>query len=254
MHNFRKQQNEKAYWLYGKHSVLSALNNPNRKITQLLVTNNSIKFFNLKNIDIKDLGVNYKIIQKEEISRIIEMPGVLHQGVALKVLPIIQRSFYEMLQILKQKQKSIVVILDQILDPHNIGAIIRTAAAFGVDVVINTKNNSPEENSTLVKSSSGAFEIIPYIQVVNLISTIKELKSIGYWVIGLTHTANSNINNISLDFEKIAIILGSEEKGLRKLSSKHCDLLTRINISNSVESLNVSNAAAIALHKIALNL
>ena len=149
----------------------------------------------------------------------------------------------------KIKKKSILLFLDQITDPQNIGAIIRSALAFNVDAVITTKDNAPNESASLMKATSGAFEIVPYIQVTNLARTLDNIKKHGYWVIAVTQHADCLINNLS-HFDKVALLLGAEGKGIRNVNLKHSDMKVRINISNKLQSLNVSSAAAISLYSI----
>lgn len=247
-----KHEKLNNYWVYGKYPVLHILKNENRKVNQLLLSDNAVRFLELNGLEVSSFKDIYQIMHNYEISKLVNIDNLSHQGIAVNVSPILQPDLYSLTKKTREKKRSTIVILDQIVDPHNIGAIIRSSAAFGADAVMNTRDNSPAENATILKSACGAFESMPYVQVTNLSSAIKDLKSTGYWIIGLTHHAKQDIKSINIDFEKIAIILGSEEKGIRKLSIKQCDLLLKISISQTrnVESLNVSNAAAIALYHI----
>ena len=141
-----------------------------------------------------------------------------------------------------------MVILDQVTDPHNIGAIVRSAAAFSADAVILTEYNSPSENNTIVKCAAGACESVPLVKVTNLASCMKTLKKEGYWIIGLDGHTETELNQ-SIFSDKIALVLGSEGTGMRKLTKDNCDYIAKIKISSNLESLNVSNAAAIALYE-----
>ncbi len=141
-----------------------------------------------------------------------------------------------------------VLILDQVTDPHNVGAIIRSAAAFGARAIITTDRHAPPESGTLAKSASGALEVLPWVRVTNLSRALDSLAEMGYWRLGLDGTAEMSIREA--DFGKnIALVMGAEGRGLRKGSRTHCDALIKLPIRRTVESLNVSNAAAIALYE-----
>ena len=140
-----------------------------------------------------------------------------------------------------------VAILDQITDPQNIGAIIRSAAAFGITKLLLPADNTPEENASIAKAASGALETVQIAKVVNLKMAIEILKKKGFWIVGLDAHGNNDLNDLA-KFNKVAIIIGSEDKGLRPLTIKSCDLLVKIPISEKVESLNASNAASIIFY------
>ena len=142
-----------------------------------------------------------------------------------------------------------MLILDQILDPHNLGAIIRTAVAFGVENIIITSYNSVKDTPVVAKTSVGLNEIVNLIEVVNLNNAIKDLKKIGYFIIGLDGEAKIEINKIT-DNKNLALVLGNEGRGIRDLVKKNCDELVKIPMSNAVESLNVSVASAIAIYEL----
>jgi 23S rRNA (guanosine2251-2'-O)-methyltransferase len=145
-----------------------------------------------------------------------------------------------------------IVILDQISDPHNVGAIMRTAAAFNAAAIIIAKNNAPDESANIAKIACGTMEITPIIKVVNITKTMEQIKEYGYWCIGLDGHAKQSISSSNLP-DKLALVLGSEGKGIRKLVKQTCDLLVTIPMNPNVESLNVSNAAAISLYEISRN-
>jgi 23S rRNA (guanosine2251-2'-O)-methyltransferase len=143
---------------------------------------------------------------------------------------------------------NLVVVLDQVQDPHNVGAVMRSASAFGASVVINTFRNSPPEGGVLAKSASGAMEMVRYIRVRNLADSISYLKTQGFWVIGLGGEATESITIVK-KYDKIALVMGAEGKGLRQKTRDFCDLIANIPIRREQESLNISNAAAIALYE-----
>lgn len=195
--------------------------------------------------------INAEVVTHQAICKIAGFYDVVHQGVALLVETLCQPSIDELLNRVNTKKTSCVVILDQVTDPNNVGAIIRSALAFSVDAIIVPQNQAAKESSALVKASSGAFERVPMIYVVNLASAIKQFKSSGYWVLGLSGNAKGDLSSFQKYFDgKVAIVLGSEGSGMRRLTSESCDLLAKITISSEMENLNISCAAAIALYEI----
>lgn len=233
-------------WLYGKHSCITALKNSNRKCNKLLMTKEFLK----ENPHILSLkhNINYDIVTANIIINEISDKHATHQGIALLVNKLETPNIIDLINHNNKQKKRCFIILDQITDPHNIGAILRSAAAFAIEAVITTKDNAPAENSTLAKTASGAMEIVPYIKVTNLVKTIDLFQQHGFWSIGLSCDAQDDIERISMP-DKSLIIFGSEDKGLRELTKKKCDYLAKIKMSNHIDSLNVSNAAAIILNK-----
>ncbi len=235
----KKLDSKNYYYIYGKHPVFSALNNPKRQIKNILCTQ-MIFDTNKKLISSKP----YKIVNNDVLSKKIENQH--HQGIAAEVKPIFSHNI-EDINIKNLKCK--IAILDQITDPQNIGAIIRSAAAFNIDAIILTLDNSPNENGTIAKAACGTLELIKIIKVTNLNSCIHYLKKHSFWIIGLTGEANDYFTD-KLISEKIALVFGSEDKGMRRLVQENCDHLAKIPISDKVESLNVSNAASIIFHSL----
>ena len=231
----------------GVITVDSAINNPVREIFELLLTKNNLRNLNKYKGIIENKGIRVRILTSKEISQYVDTEESVHQGIAIKVKKLAPLLIERVLE--KIKKKSILLFLDQITDPQNIGAIIRSALAFNVDAVITTKDNAPTENATLVKATAGAFELIPYIQVVNLTRTLNDIKKHGYWVVAVTQDADIPINSLN-NFDRVALLLGAEGKGIRNINLKHSDMKVRINISNKLQSLNVSNATAISLYQI----
>ncbi|WPX97274.1 23S rRNA (guanosine(2251)-2'-O)-methyltransferase RlmB [Candidatus Bandiella euplotis] len=237
-----------TYWLYGKHPVEAAMNNPKRQILQIFGTKNTMASIQKYAQIIKERRIEVSILESSsEMSKYIAIEESVHQGIAVKVKKL-ELVFIE--QILKKiDKKSILLVLDQVTDPQNVGAVIRSSLAFGADAVITTKDNAPSENANLVKGSAGAFELIPYVQVTNLARTLNDLKKHGYWIVAITQNGSVPINKLN-DFDRVVLLLGAEGKGIRDVNLKQSDVQARINISDRLQSLNVSNAAAIGLYQI----
>lgn len=240
--NKKKSNTNKSLWLYGKHSCLAALQNPKRTPLQILATRNTKASLNGQALPIPITETTPK-----EIESIVGQETV-HQGIALETTPLPTLDIYDFFQTLPQNQQhSTLVILDQITDPHNVGAILRNCAAFDVDAIFTTKHHAPTENAIIAKSACGALESTPIITVTNINATLKTLKEEGYWIIGLDGYATDSLNTIKTP-EKRALILGAEGKGIRRLTKENCDILINLPMNNQrMESLNVSNATAIAL-------
>ena len=233
------------FWLYGRHAVEAALNNPLRKAHRLWVNASAAE--KLPNLP-KSLPV-----QQVETVQLHKLLGdeAVHQGIALEVSPLEEAAIEDV--IAQSTANSLVLILDQVTDPHNIGAILRSAAAFDAAAVVMARDHAPGETATMAKSACGALEITPRVMVTNLSRALDDLKKAGYWVVGLDGSASQALHQHKLS-GKIALVLGAEGKGLRRLTLENCDLLAKLPISARMESLNVSNAAAIALYELARDL
>ncbi len=229
---------ENFYYMYGKHPVFAALSNPKRHIQKVLCTED---IFNLN----KKLISNhpYEITDADYLTRLLGA-NHNHQRIAASVKSIFS-SYIDDIGINTANCK--VAILDQVTDPQNIGAIIRSAASFGITAIILPIDNAPNENATMAKTASGTLELVQIVKVINLGCSIEYLKKHGFWIMGLDSKTTQTLNT-KIFSDKMAIILGSENKGIRKLVKRKCDYLVKIPISNKVESLNVSNTAAIVFH------
>jgi 23S rRNA (guanosine2251-2'-O)-methyltransferase len=225
-------------WLFGRHAVFAALANPARDFRKLCVTQNSAE-----HLPSLPAGLQPQIMDIQDLNRLLPREAV-HQGIALEVMPLDDGD----LDILMQTGRP-VLLLDQVTDPHNIGAILRSAAAFDAAGIVVTKHNAPEETGTLAKSASGALEIVPIVRVANLVQAMEQLKAGGYWVAGMDGKASQTLAEAKLE-PKTALVMGAEGSGLRRLTEEKCDLLVKLPISEKMESLNVSNAAAIALYEL----
>ena len=240
----RKTTEKHSFWLFGIHAVRDALENPNREKIKLLITKNAQN--KLEN-SIKLTEIETKIIEPKAFNELLDKNSV-HQGVALEVKPLKWGSLSE--NIKGKDDNSIVLLLDRISDPHNVGAILRSAEVFGIKVVIGTQRHSAPETGALAKAASGALERQPYLRIRNLSEGIDELKQLGFVVLGLDGLANISLNKGVNSFPAgpIAFVLGAEGPGLRDKTKSHCDMLVKIPSHNSEGSLNVSNAAAVAMY------
>lgn len=229
-----------AVYLYGIHTVISALKNPKRHIYLLLITNNCLK--KIQEHNITNLP-KYEIVDSKSISSLFEQDTV-HQGIVAIAKPL------ESKPISKLADSKLIVMLDQITDPHNVGAIMRSCVALGVEALITTNRHSPKETGTLAKSASGAVDLINYINVRNLADTINELNNLGFTTIGLDSAGDANLSEMykQNSYDKIALILGAEGKGLRDKTRKTVTTLARLDMPGAIKSLNVSNAASIAIY------
>lgn len=231
------KQNKSTYIIYGRHAVEAAIKNPKRRIEEIYCAKKD--FENTKR---RANGIRVRIVEKEGFKKML--PGLPSQDIAALVHPI--RTYHA------PSNASKLVILDKITDPQNLGSILRSGAAFGIDAILYSKDGGASESGAVAKAASGALDSVPLVEITNITSTIKELKKDGFWIIGLDGSAKEYISSGSKLFNgKVAIIMGSEGKGLRELVRKNCDLLVKIPISKNMESLNVSNAAAIAMYEIA---
>lgn len=223
--------------IYGNHPVEEALRNPRRRFVGLMASKNAADRLAA---EIAQAGITPAIVHPRDLDRRLGADAV-HQGLLLEAKPLPQPR-------LDQIEKSgIVVLLDQVTDPHNVGAILRTCAAFNVTALVATARHSPEASGVLFKSASGAYEHVPYAKVTNLARAIEELKGYGFRIAGLDSEAPEPISAIDKT-PPLALVLGAEGKGLRQLTRQSCDALVRLDLNGPIKSLNVSNAAAIALY------
>jgi 23S rRNA (guanosine2251-2'-O)-methyltransferase len=223
--------------LYGWHPVTLALANPNRTIRKLWLTENAARRLADENIDTR---VTPELVRPDVIDRRLG-PDAVHQGMLAEVEPL------EGLDLSELPQDGMVLVLDQITDPHNVGAILRSAAAFKVNAVITTNRHSPEATGVLAKSASGALELVPIIAVPNLARALNELNESGFMTVGLDSEGAENISAVPLS-APLALVLGAEGQGLRRLTRETCSVVARLDMPGEIKSLNVSNAAVLALY------
>lgn len=235
--------------LYGAHPVAAALGNPARHCIHLIATANAIDALRqrLDGVLERD-GLTITTATRDEVSRYLDGgPGrgdSPHQGLALEVAPLPRPSFGDICNADKAPR---LVLLDRINDPQNLGAVMRAAAAFGAAAVIVPDRHAPDESGALAKAASGMLEIIPLLRVSNLSRAIEQLQRRGYWCIGLDGGAEQTIATTTTD-GAIALVLGAEGDGLRRLTMERCDVILRLPIHEAVESLNLAAAAAVALY------
>ncbi|MFV0366983.1 MAG: 23S rRNA (guanosine(2251)-2'-O)-methyltransferase RlmB [Hyphomicrobiaceae bacterium] len=227
--------------LYGIHAVAAALANPARRFTRILATENAE---NRLSGAIGERGLAVERVRPKDLDRLLGADTV-HQGVAAEVEGLPEPDIAELL--IAAGDGAPLVILDQVTDPHNVGAVLRSAAVFGAAGLLTTRRHSPPFNGTLAKSASGALELVPVALVQNLARAIDELKAAGVTVIGLDGEGELLLEDHPLT-GPIAFVLGAEGKGLRQLTRESCSTICRIGTSETLASLNVSNAAAVALH------
>ncbi|WP_081910128.1 23S rRNA (guanosine(2251)-2'-O)-methyltransferase RlmB [Thermopetrobacter sp. TC1] len=226
--------------LYGLHTVAEALRNPRRRIQALLITANAARRLAPEIEALRASGIEPEIVHPSRIEKITG-PEAVHQGVALLAEPLPRPFLHEI------AREGTVVLLDQVTDPHNVGAILRSSCAFGVHAVITTARHAPRLTPVLAKAASGALEHVALVQVTNLARAMDELKDYGFTIYGLDSEAEGVLDCSLPVSGAVALVLGAEGKGLRHKTRAHCDALLRLDAPGPIRSLNVSNAAAIAL-------
>ncbi len=234
---FRPPRGDGGVILYGWHTVTAALANPARRIRRLLATENAVRRLADDGIA---LPVAPELVRPDAIAGRLS-PDAVHQGLLAEADPLPSPALS------KLAAAGIVLVLDQITDPHNVGAILRTAAAFAAGAIVTTARHSPEATGVLAKSASGALELVPIVTVQNLARAIGEMREQGFLVVGLDSDASDDLSAIPLA-APLALVLGAEGKGLRQGTRAACDRLARLDLPGAIKSLNVSNAAALALY------
>jgi 23S rRNA (guanosine2251-2'-O)-methyltransferase len=230
-------------WIYGLHAIEAALANPRRKLHRAVLTARAAEALGPKLAG----RVRVEPADIEAIARLLP-PGAVHQGAALSCDPLPARDLDEVLAEQKEGRR-IVLVLDQLSDPHNVGAILRTAAAFAVTAVVVQDRHAPPQSGALIKAASGAMEIVPYVEVVNIARALDKLAEAGFWRVALVGDGQEPIAQAAAQGD-IALVVGSEGDGIRRLVREHCEASAFIPISRTVESLNVSNAAAVAIYEL----
>ncbi len=225
--------------IYGAHPVAEALKNPRRKHVKLMATQNGAE--RLK-AEIAATSLVPEIVLPKALDKLVE-PDAVHQGLLLESRPLAQPRLDQI------DASGLVVMLDQVTDPHNVGAILRSCAAFGVTALVATARHSAAASGVLFKAASGAYEHVPYVKVTNLARAMDELRERGFMLVGLDSEAEAGLSDAKLSLP-LALVLGAEGKGLRALTRDKCDVNARLALSGAIVSLNVSNAAAVALYAV----
>lgn len=233
-----------SYMLYGRNSVEAALKNENRECVRLFATQKAMT-------NLEPLMRIHKV-QAHRINEVSAFENLIprdapHQGLFLETRPLPGSALEYLTPI--EGRRNIILMLDQVTDPHNVGACLRSAAAFGTRAVITQDRNSPDESGVLARASAGGLEITPWVRAANLTQALETLKDMGYWHVGLDSQTDTDLKNIDMG-DNIVIVMGSEGSGLRPLVRKNCDMIAKIPMPGTMESLNVSNAAAIALYQL----
>lgn len=242
---FSSEGSKQQLIVYGRHAVLAALANPKRKVEKILCTKENAAEIN------KVSKIAPKIVERKEIDKILGQEAV-HQGFALYCSRLENPAMEDLLDLAGEQDNCHVLILDQVTDPQNIGAIIRSAVAFDTLALIVQDKNSPIESGAMDKAAAGMIEYLPIVRVTNLARALAQLKDAGFWVIGMDGYAETTIADLKKG-GKNAIVMGSEGKGMRRLIEESCDIAVRLPISEKTESLNVATAAAITLYEINKN-
>jgi len=228
--------NRPRFW--GKHAVAAALDNPDRRVLKAWATREAVNFMQFPP------EVMVTMAEVTDLARLVPHDAP-HQGVVIEVEPLEDLWLGDVLA--DAPEKATLLVLDQVTDPHNVGAILRSAAAFGAIGIVTQDRHSPPEGGALAKAASGALERVPWVRVVNLARALEEIAEAGFWRIGLAGEAETELKD-ALGPPRVALVLGAEGPGMRSNTREHCDALARLPISDVVESLNVSNATAVALY------
>ncbi|PQM26616.1 23S rRNA (guanosine(2251)-2'-O)-methyltransferase RlmB [Sphingopyxis lindanitolerans] len=239
-----QNQRGQATRFWGRHAVLAALANPERRVKRIWGTREALGQLDLPPV----LPISYADVA--DLARLVARDAP-HQGLVIEVDPLEEVYLGDLLQEESDADsKRPLLILDQVTDPHNIGAVLRSAAAFDAAAIITQDRHSPPESGVIARSASGALESVPWVRVVNLSRALEEIAEAQYWRIGLMGDTETTLAS-TLDGSKVALVLGSEGDGMRHNVMEHCDVLAKLPISPRMESLNISNAAAIALYAVA---
>ena len=234
-----EREDPAAYYVYGLHPVRHALLNPARRKSVLHVTANALQRLDLEGRMPDEVEI--REAQPKALDRLVGSDAV-HQGCVLAVEPLQPRALEEL------AESDLLLVLDQVTDPHNVGAIMRSAVAMGAGALITTSRHSPAETGVLAKSASGALDLVDHIEVRNLAETLETLAGLGFATIGLDSEGPQSLENTIEAGSRVALVLGSEGKGLRQKTRETCAALARIDMPGEIKSLNVSNAAILALY------
>ena len=224
--------------IHGIHSVAAALSNPKRKHVHLWATENG---FNRLKEDGAEVSITPEIVHPRVLDHLLTGQDAVHQGALLETKPLNQPRLDQV------PRDGLIVLLDQVTDPHNVGAILRSCSAFGVAALVTTARHAPHETGVFFKAASGAFEHVPVSRVTNLSSAMEELRGYGFTLVGLDSEAEISIDDVP-PTRPLALVLGSEGKGLREKTRSTCDVVARLDMPGAIKSLNVSIATAISLY------
>jgi 23S rRNA (guanosine2251-2'-O)-methyltransferase len=249
--NPRPHASPAGLYIYGRHAVVAALANPARRVSRLLAQPETVS--EMKALAAKAgarIAADVEVVSRGAFDALLPREAV-HQGMALAADPLPEPNLAEIVAALPPSdERQIVMLLDRVIDPHNVGAILRSAAAFGAVAVVVPEHGAPPISGVLAKAASGALETVPLVRVANLAQALETLKDVGFWCLGLDGEAKHDLATLDLA-QRVALVLGAEGEGMRRLTRERCDLLARLPTRRRWHSLNVSNAAAIALYEVA---
>lgn len=242
----RDAPSREEIWIYGYHPAAAALANPQRKILRIIATPESAARLREDSSVPADISARTHTLARKDIDHLVGADAV-HQGIAVLVRPL-NHNLQDVLATLEGRADACLILLDQVTDPHNAGAILRSASAFGASAVIAPDRHAPDESGVMAKSASGALDKVPYVKTVNLVRAIEMIKEMQFWLVALDGEAPVALSSVDLG-GRIALVLGAEGEGIRRLVAEACDHRAKLPISRDMESLNVSNAAAVALYE-----
>ncbi len=247
-----RQDAKGAYWIYGVHAALAAIANPARDCRRIVLAETAKQELETRVAEAHKALPGRPSVERMERTNMggLLPPSAVHQGLAVLAQPLGATAIEDIVRECADKSEAAVVILDQATDPRNIGAVMRSAAALGASAVIVQDRNAPAITGALCKAASGAVEKVPFVRVVNLARAIGMLKDGGFWAAGLDPVAGRTLAEADLS-GRVALVLGAEGRGLRRLTRDTCDELVKIPLARGTDSLNLSNAAAVALYELA---
>jgi 23S rRNA (guanosine2251-2'-O)-methyltransferase len=257
LHPSRSRRNRGDDWIYGRHAVAAALANPQRRWRRLAVLpgqeDEAAALVAAARAERRGTAPPVEVLDRAAFELLLP-EGAVHQGLALQAEPLDPADLDDVLRAVTVTGtatggRALIVILDQVSDPHNVGAVLRSAAAFGAAAVIVAEHGAPPASAALAKAASGALDLVPLVRVVNLARALDRLKQEGFWSCGLDENAPTPLSTLDLG-PRAVLVLGSEGGGLRRLVREHCDTLARLPTRPDMPSLNVSNAAAVALYEL----
>ena len=239
--------NKSSFFIVGQHAVMEALRNPNRKVLRVFLTEDAKKNIHRKNPNknlLEEVKVNFK--SKKELDKYSSKEQLMHNGYVAEIEHLDQP---ELKEFIKEKNNLTFVCLDEVTDPRNIGSLIRSAASFNIDGLIVKERHFPSESKLLYKSASGCVEHLNIFQVSNINTTLKYLRDKNFWVYGFVANSNKSFTDVKWNGNNV-LLFGSEGHGLNQHTEKYTDFSVKININKNIESLNISNSAAIVFHHI----
>jgi len=246
---------ESGSWIYGRHAVRAALANPARRLHRLVATADLAEDARswLKEAKARPLrAIEVETLERGRLEALLP-EGAVHQGLALQAEPLPPTFLEDVIAEMPPAPEAgaaVVVVLDQVSDPQNVGAVLRSAAAFGARALVVPEHGTPPSTAALAKAASGALEQVPLVRVTNLARALDKLKEAGFWCVGLEESGEKPLAELDLS-GRVALVLGAEGEGLRRLTRERCDFLARLPTRDPLASLNVSNAAAVALYEVA---